>query len=144
MPLQFEELEAALRVGDADLAALLAHRMKGAASVVGGVALQDVALAMELAGGTGDLREIQDKLRSSGSATTSFARCSSWKGWKSPHRPREWQRRQKKGRFGARNVGLGGALFVCCGVVSKVLGGTRLVEPKVFCGAPGAMGGSVP
>ena len=62
MPLQFEELEAALRVGDADLAALLAHRMKGAASVVGGVALQDVALAMELAGGTGDLREIQDKL----------------------------------------------------------------------------------
>jgi len=51
---------------------------------------------------------------------------------------------QRKGRLGARNVGLGGELFVGCCCVSSVVVGRRLVMPKVFWAAPGAMGGSVP
>jgi len=62
MPLQLRELEAAVRAGDAGLAGRLAHRMKGASSVVGGLALQEVALCMERAGGEGDLRVIREAM----------------------------------------------------------------------------------
>jgi CheY-like chemotaxis protein/HPt (histidine-containing phosphotransfer) domain-containing protein len=62
MPRQLTELDEAVRAGDAGLAGRLAHRMKGAASVVGGLAVQELALSMEQAGGVGDLKTVQDKL----------------------------------------------------------------------------------
>jgi PAS domain S-box-containing protein len=53
MPAQIEQLKTAIATGDIRLAGQQAHRIKGAASNVGGMALQGVASSMELAGKAG-------------------------------------------------------------------------------------------
>jgi HPt (histidine-containing phosphotransfer) domain-containing protein len=53
MPAQIEQLKTAIATGDIRLAGRQAHRIKGAASNVGGMALQRVAFSMELAAKTG-------------------------------------------------------------------------------------------
>ncbi len=58
MPGQVEQLKVAIATGNIRLAAQQAHRIKGAASNVGGVALQKVAFSMEVAGKEGDLKRL--------------------------------------------------------------------------------------
>ena len=54
MPEQIEKLKAAVVAGDSTIAGALAHRIKGAAGNLGGVALQMAADAIELAGKAGE------------------------------------------------------------------------------------------
>jgi HPt (histidine-containing phosphotransfer) domain-containing protein len=56
MPVQIERLKAAIAAGDSIPAGKNAHRIKGAALNMGGVAFAQVAQDMELAGNAGDLR----------------------------------------------------------------------------------------
>jgi len=58
MPGQVEQLKVAIATGDMRLGGQQAHRIKGAASNVGGVALQKVAHSMEVAGKGGDLKRL--------------------------------------------------------------------------------------
>ena len=58
MPGQITRLKTAIAAGDGGLAGQQAHRIKGAASNVGGMALQGIAKSMELAGKTGDLEAL--------------------------------------------------------------------------------------
>ncbi len=58
MPAQIEQLKTAIATGDIRLAGQQAHRIKGAASNVGGVAVQGVASSMERAGKAGDLKTL--------------------------------------------------------------------------------------
>jgi HPt (histidine-containing phosphotransfer) domain-containing protein len=53
MPAQIKQLKTAIATGDIRLAGQQAHRIKGAASNVGGMALQRVASSMERAAKTG-------------------------------------------------------------------------------------------
>ena len=59
MPGQIEELKALVEAGDAQQAGAQAHKIKGAASNVGGVALSEQAFVMEKAGKAGDMASIQ-------------------------------------------------------------------------------------
>ena len=58
MPAQIRRLKTAIAAGDGGLAGQQAHRIKGAASNVGGMALYGVAKSMELAGKAGDLNTL--------------------------------------------------------------------------------------
>jgi CheY-like chemotaxis protein/HPt (histidine-containing phosphotransfer) domain-containing protein len=58
MPGQVEQLKVGIATGDIRLAGQQAHRIKGAASNVGGVTLQKVAYSMEVAGKEGDLKRL--------------------------------------------------------------------------------------
>jgi CheY-like chemotaxis protein/HPt (histidine-containing phosphotransfer) domain-containing protein len=55
MPIQIEKMKDAIGAGDSLLAGQQAHRIKGAAANLGGMALQGVAFSMERAGKVGDL-----------------------------------------------------------------------------------------
>ena len=59
MPAQIEQLKTAISTGDIRLAGQQAHRIKGAASNVGGMALQGAASSMELASKAGDLKTLE-------------------------------------------------------------------------------------
>lgn len=59
MPVQIDFLEEAIAAGDGSLAGQQAHRIKGAASNMGGAALQKAAFSMELAGKEGDLNKLR-------------------------------------------------------------------------------------
>jgi CheY-like chemotaxis protein/HPt (histidine-containing phosphotransfer) domain-containing protein len=58
MPQQIAELQSSLAAGDNAAASRRLHRICGAAATVGGVALQNAALAMEETGRAGDLRSM--------------------------------------------------------------------------------------
>jgi len=58
MPSQISRLRTAIATGNSRLAGEQAHRIKGASSNVGGVALQGVASSMELAGKAGNLEAL--------------------------------------------------------------------------------------
>ena len=58
MPAQIEQLKTAIATGDIRLAGQQAHRIKGAASNVGGVAVQGVASSMERAGKAADVKTL--------------------------------------------------------------------------------------
>jgi CheY-like chemotaxis protein len=62
MPVQIEKLKAAIVEGDSLLAGQQAHRIKGAAATLGGMALQGVAFSMERAGKAGDLEALRTLL----------------------------------------------------------------------------------
>ena len=59
MPVQIEKLKATIDAGDGLLAGQQAHRIKGAAANLGGVALQGVAFSMERAGKAGELETLR-------------------------------------------------------------------------------------
>jgi PAS domain S-box-containing protein len=56
MPVQIKKLKAAIGTGDSSLAGKQAHRIKGAALTIGGIAFQKIAYSMELAGKAGNLK----------------------------------------------------------------------------------------
>ena len=58
MPEQIDQLKALVAAGDVDRAAAQAHKIKGAAANVGGVALSGLAGDMERAGKAGDMAAI--------------------------------------------------------------------------------------
>ena len=58
MPVQIEQLKAAIGTGDSSLAGKQAHRIKGAALTMGGLAFQQIAYSMELAGKAGNLKTL--------------------------------------------------------------------------------------
>jgi HPt (histidine-containing phosphotransfer) domain-containing protein len=58
MPAEMEQLKAAIVAGDVRLAGQQANRIQGAASNMGGIALQRLAYSMELAGQAGDLKAL--------------------------------------------------------------------------------------
>jgi HPt (histidine-containing phosphotransfer) domain-containing protein len=58
MPVQIEKLKAAIGTGDSSLAGKQAHRIKGAALTMGGIAFQKIAYSMELAGKGGNLKSL--------------------------------------------------------------------------------------
>jgi CheY-like chemotaxis protein/HPt (histidine-containing phosphotransfer) domain-containing protein len=62
MPVQIEKMKAAIGAGDSPLAGQQAHRIKGAAANLSGMALQGVAFSMELAGRAGDLEALRTLL----------------------------------------------------------------------------------
>jgi two-component system sensor histidine kinase/response regulator len=62
MPVQTEKLKAAVDAGDTLLAGQQAHRIKGAAANLGGLAFQGVAYSMERAGKAGDLAALRTLL----------------------------------------------------------------------------------
>ena len=62
IPAQVAQLKSAVAEGEAHVAGRLAHRIKGAASVVAGQGLQEAALALEQAGVAGDIGKLQANL----------------------------------------------------------------------------------
>ena len=62
MPVQIERLKSAIAEGDSAGAGKQAHRIKGSAMNMGGVAFQRVAHSMELAGTEGALKDLEAKL----------------------------------------------------------------------------------
>jgi len=60
MPTQLRRLAGAITAGDAKAASEHAHRIKGAASVVRGMAMRERAHQMEMAGRAGDLRTLEE------------------------------------------------------------------------------------
>jgi HPt (histidine-containing phosphotransfer) domain-containing protein len=60
MPRQIAALSAAVAQADSNLAGQQAHRIKGAAATAGGVALQQTAHVLELAGTAGNLKTLQE------------------------------------------------------------------------------------
>jgi HPt (histidine-containing phosphotransfer) domain-containing protein len=58
MPVQIQQLKAAIGTGDSSLAGKQAHRIKGAALTMGGLAFQQIAYSMELAGKAGNLKTL--------------------------------------------------------------------------------------
>ncbi len=58
MPVQIGKLKAAIVAGDSLLAGQQAHRIKGAAAELGGMAFQGVIFSMERAGKAGDLEAL--------------------------------------------------------------------------------------
>ena len=62
MPVQIDQLKAAIAAGDSTLAGKQAHRIKGAALNMGGIAFQQIAHSMELAGKVGDLKTLGTRM----------------------------------------------------------------------------------
>jgi HPt (histidine-containing phosphotransfer) domain-containing protein len=84
MPAQLEQLRTSVAGGDAALAGELAHRIKGSSAVVGGVALQRTAQAMELAGRSADAPALATLLAQLESQFASLQMSLEQVEWRSP------------------------------------------------------------
>jgi len=61
MPLQIEQLNKQLELNELDAVIKLFHKIKGAAANVGGTALMEIALELELTGKAGDIEKVREK-----------------------------------------------------------------------------------
>ena len=62
MPQQISELKAIIQTGNAEKTGAQAHKIKGAASNVGGMVLSELALTIEKAGKSGDMETVQQTI----------------------------------------------------------------------------------